>query len=69
MAEQASEGQERFYLQLIAAPSILGLYAFAGSTPIVAAHLAGWYGTPETPGYLMPFTAVFGGIAQFADGM
>lgn len=69
MAEQASEGQERIYLQPIAAPSILGLYAFAGSTLIVAAHLAGWYGTPETPVYLIPFTTVFGGIAQFAAGM
>ena len=30
MAEQASENSERIYLQPIAAPSILGLYAFAG---------------------------------------
>jgi hypothetical protein len=32
----------RVYLQPIAAPSILGLYAFAGSTLIVATELAGW---------------------------
>jgi hypothetical protein len=47
----------------------LGLYAFAGSTFIVSAHLAGWYGGPDTPLYLLPFAAVFGGIAQFAAGM
>ncbi len=57
------------YLQPIAAPSILGLYAFAGSTLIVAAELAGWYGNPQTPQYLFPFAAVFGGVAQFAAGM
>jgi uncharacterized protein len=31
--------------------------------------MVGWYGTPETPLYLIPFTTVFGGIAQFAAGM
>jgi succinate-acetate transporter protein len=59
----------RVYLQPIAAPSILGLYAFAGSTLIVAAELAGWYGEPQTPQYLFPFAAAFGGVAQFAAGM
>ncbi len=59
----------RVYLQPIAAPSILGLYAFAGSTLIVAAELAGWYGSPQTPQYLFPFAAAFGGVAQFAAGM
>jgi uncharacterized protein len=70
MAEQqVNENQVRAVLQIIAAPSILGLYAFAGSTFIVSAHLAGWYGGPDTPLYLLPFAAVFGGIAQFAAGM
>lgn len=69
MAEQANESQVRAFLQPIAAPSILGLYAFAGSTFIVSAHLAGWYGESDTPLYLLPFAAVFGGIAQFAAGM
>jgi succinate-acetate transporter protein len=59
----------RINLQPIAAPSILGLYALAGSTLIVAANMAGWYGNPHTALYLIPFTAVFGGIAQFAAGM
>jgi succinate-acetate transporter protein len=59
----------RINLQPIAAPSILGLYAFAGSTLILAANMAGWYGSPDTPVYLIPFTTVFGGIAQFAAGM
>ncbi len=70
MAEQqVNENQVRAVLQPIAAPSILGLYAFAGSTFIVSAHLAGWYGGSDTPLYLLPFAAVFGGIAQFAAGM
>lgn len=59
----------RINLQPIAAPSILGLYALAGSTLIVAANMAGWYGNPHTALYLIPFTTVFGGIAQFAAGM
>jgi uncharacterized protein len=59
----------RINLQPIAAPSILGLYALAGSTLIVAANMAGWYGNPHTALYLIPFTTVFGGIAQFATGM
>jgi succinate-acetate transporter protein len=62
-------GRGPIYLQPIAAPSILGLYAFAGSTLIVAAELAGWYGNPQTPQYLFPFAAAFGGAAQFAAGM
>ena len=59
----------RPFLQPIAAPSILGLYAFAGSTLIVAAELAGWYGNSDTALYLFPFAAAFGGVAQFAAGM
>lgn len=59
----------RVYLQPIAAPSILGLYAFAGATLIVAAELAGWYGDARTASYLFPFAAAFGGVAQFAAGM
>jgi succinate-acetate transporter protein len=59
----------RIFLQPIAAPSILGLFGFAGATFIVAAHLAGWYGSTDTPLYLAPFAAVFGGVAQFAAGM
>lgn len=42
MDKQAKESfPARVYLQPIAAPSILGLHAFAGSTLIVAAGLAG----------------------------
>lgn len=56
-------------LQPVAAPSVLGLYGFAGATFIVAAHLAGWYGDTQTQQFLFPFAAVFGGIAQFLAGM
>lgn len=57
------------FLQPIAAPSILGLYGFAGATLMVSAHLAKWYGGSETAVFLFPFAAAFGGIAQFSAGM
>src|SRR4051794_11184056 len=59
----------RVMLQPIAAPSILGLFGFAGATFVVAAHLAGWYGTEKSPEFLFPFAAMFGGLAQFLAGM
>ncbi|HEX4521861.1 MAG TPA: GPR1/FUN34/YaaH family transporter [Gaiellaceae bacterium] len=59
----------RVFLQPIAPPSILGLYGFAGATFVVAAHLAGWYGTATSNAYLWPFAAIFGGVAQFLAGM
>jgi succinate-acetate transporter protein len=61
--------QTRVFLQPIAAPSILGLFAFAASTFIVAANLAGWYGNTESLRYVFPFTTAFGGIAQLAAAM
>jgi hypothetical protein len=59
----------RVFLQPIAAPSILGLFGFAGATFMVAANMAGWYGTPTSAQYLFPFAAAFGGVAQFAAGL
>jgi len=57
-------------LQPVAAPSILGLFGFAGATFVVAANLAGWYGdTVTTPKFLFPFAAFLGGLAQFLAGM
>jgi succinate-acetate transporter protein len=59
----------RVYLTPIAAPSVLGLFGFAGATFIVAASLTGWYGSTGTSGYLAPFVLFFGGLAQFTAGM
>lgn len=59
----------RIYLQPVAAPSILGLYGFAGATFMVSAYLAGWYGSDQTVFYLAPFAFMFGGAAQFLAGM
>ena len=59
----------RVFLQPIAAPSILGLFGFAGATFMVAAYLAGWYGGATAPAILFPFAATFGGLAQFLAGM
>jgi succinate-acetate transporter protein len=63
------QNRTRVFLQPIAAPSILGLFGFAGATFVVSAYLAGWYGTTATPTYLFPFAAAFGGIAQFAAAL
>ena len=59
----------RVFLQPIAAPSILGLFGFAGATFAVAANMAGWYGTTASTQYLAPFALAVGGIAQFSAGM
>ena len=59
----------RVFLQPIAAPSILGLFGFAGATFMVAAYLAGWYSGPTAPAIIFPFAATFGGLAQFLAGM
>jgi succinate-acetate transporter protein len=59
----------RVVLQPIAAPSILGLFGFAGATFIVASNVAGWWGTSDSPLVLAPFAAMFGGLAQFLAGM
>ena len=68
--EPARDGvTTRVVLQPVAAPSILGLYGFAGATLIVAANLAGWYGTKSSPQFLFPFAMFFGGLAQFLAGM
>jgi uncharacterized protein len=61
--------QTRIWLQPVAAPSILGLYGFAGATFMVAAHMAHWFGTAQTSMVLWPFAAFFGGLAQFLAGM
>jgi uncharacterized protein len=63
------DARMRIMLQPIAAPSILGLFGFAGATFIVAAHMAGWYGNAQSGQYLFPFAAMFGGLAQLLAGM
>ncbi len=65
----AEQPRTQISLQPIAAPSILGLYGFAGATFIVAAHMAHWFGTSQTNMVLWPFAAFFGGLAQFLAGM
>ena len=67
--ESTETAPARIYLQPVAAPSILGLYGFAGATFMVAAHMAGWYGGASTILYLIPFVVMFGGLAQFLAGM
>jgi uncharacterized protein len=61
--------QPRVILQPIAAPSILGLYGLAGATFMVAARMVHWFGSTHTVLLLVPFAAIFGGLAQFLAGM
>ena len=62
--------RSRIVLTPIAAPSILGLFGFAGATFMVASLLAGWWGDPATDApVLAPFALFFGGLAQFLAGM
>jgi len=68
-AEVEAAAPAHIYLQPIAAPSVLGLFGFAGATFMVAAHMAHWYGGANTDLYLAAFAATFGGLAQFAAGM
>lgn len=65
----AGEPQAHISLQPVAAPSILGLYGFAGATFMVAAHMAHWFGGAQSNMVLWPFAAFFGGLAQFLAGM
>lgn len=65
----AWRAQTRVFLQPIAAPSILGLFGFAGATFMVAANMAGWYGGPTSGLYIFPFALTFGGLAQFIAGL
>jgi len=69
ISSTAVSPQPRVVLQPIAAPSILGLYGFAGATFMVAAHMAHWFGTADSTILLVPFAALFGGLAQFLAGM
>jgi uncharacterized protein len=64
-----NEVPAQVYLQPIAAPSVLGLFGFAGATFMVAANMAHWFGSTNTDLYLAAFAATFGGLAQFAAGM
>lgn len=61
---QSTPGGANVFLQPVAPPSTLGMFAFAGATFMVAAWLAGWYGSAFSPFYFAPFVGVFGGIVQ-----
>jgi succinate-acetate transporter protein len=71
--QDSTEGwtdRSRIVLTPIAAPSILGLFGFAGATFMVASLLAGWWGSPETAApVIAPFALFFGGVAQLLAGM
>jgi succinate-acetate transporter protein len=69
-SHQSWVGRSRIVLTPVAAPSILGLFGFGGSTFMVASLLAGWWGSPVTDGPIIaPFCFFFGGLAQLLAGM
>ena len=53
----------------MASPWILGLYGLAGATFIVFAHLAGWFGDPQSVRLLWPLAAVLGGLVPLLAAM
>jgi len=65
----SSQGEElsatRTYSVAAAMPSILGMYAFAAATFIVAARMAHWYGNAQSALVLFPLVLILGGLAQF----
>ncbi len=67
--QQGERTPAQVFLQPLAAPSILGLYGFAGATFMVAANMAHWFGNSQTALFLAPFAAMFGGLAQLLAGM
>ena len=58
------ERKARAALEMVVPPSILGLYAFAAATFIVAAHMAHWYGNNQSAMVLFPLVLILGGLAQ-----
>lgn len=58
----------RTHLASVAPPSILGMYAFAAATFIVAARMAHWYGNAQSAIVLFPLVLIVGGFAQFYGG-
>jgi succinate-acetate transporter protein len=71
--QEAWAARSRVVLTPIAAPSILGLFGFAGATFMVASLQAGWWGGTMASGLaeatIAPFALFFGGLAQFVAGM
>jgi succinate-acetate transporter protein len=59
--------ETRVVLEPIAAPSALGLLAFAGATFLAGAHFARWI--PGSLAPLVPLLLALGGLVQFAAGM
>jgi len=56
------------YLTPIAAPSILGLYAFAAATTIVGTRMAHWYGLSTSPLIFWPIILILG-IVQILSAL
>ena len=52
-----------------ALPSILGMYAFAAGTFIVAARMTHWYGNTRSAIVLFPLVLILGGLTQFYAGV
>jgi hypothetical protein len=68
--QQVWAQRSRIVLTPVAAPSILGLFGFAGATFMVASLLAGWWGSPTADApVIAPFALFFGGLAQLLAGM
>lgn len=66
-SEESNRTKARMSLTTLVPPSILGLYAFAAATFVVAARMAHWYGNTQSAMILFPLVLIFG-LAQFYAG-
>jgi uncharacterized protein len=57
------------FLQPVAPPSILGLFALAVATLLLSTYILGWYGNANSQTFLFPFVALFGGLGQFTAAL
>jgi len=66
--QEESRPAMRAFRGATALPSILGMYAFAAATFLVAARMANWYGNAHSAIVLFPLVLFLGGLAQFYAG-
>ncbi len=65
----ARGARPHIYLEPLAPPAILAIYAFSTSIMLIAPWLAGLYGSPTSPAYLAPFVFTMGGLAQLSAAL
>jgi succinate-acetate transporter protein len=70
LRETRTEWRERTRVVVspVAAPAVLGMFAFMAAALTIGGYMAGWYGARGDARYLAPFVLAFG-LAEFLAGM